>query len=414
MPSKRDDAGTAVVVAGIGVACGLGHGKQALRDGLYEARDVFSPLQRPGREAAPGARSFIGVEMPDPAEVLPPRVARTSGLSGRVAAAVIDEAWRDAGLDAVAPERIGLVVGGSNLMTREMLLARDSYAERLAYLPPRFGHAFLDTDICGLCTSAFPIRAFAHTVGAASASGAVAVLMAAEAVRSGRADACIALGAMQDLSSFDLQGLRAMGAMGSDRFAEQPGRACRPMDADRDGFIYGEASAALVVTCADGPAAAGRGYGVLLGGAQVTDGSRGPEPNGEGQQRAARTALAAAGLEARDIDYVNGHATGTPQGDDTELETYRALGLEHAWINATKSIVGHGLSAAGTIELAAVLIQMRDGRLHATRNLERPLDDAFRWVGPATVPHRIRQALKLSFGFGGTDVAIVVQSPEAD
>jgi malonyl-ACP decarboxylase len=136
-----------------------------------------------------------------------------------------------------------------------------------------------------------------------------------------------------------------------------------------------------------------------------------PEPNSAGQVRAANLALAEAGLTVADIDTVNGHATSTPNGDDTELETYRALGLEHARINATKSILGHGLSAAGAIEVAAVLIQIEEGRLHPTRNLETPLDPRFGWVGAKPEAHAIRHALKFSFGFGGVDTALVIGAP---
>lgn len=400
----------AVAVTGLGVACGFGHGKAAFRKGLFEAPNLFSELKRSGREAAAGEAPFIGVEMPDPPEVLPPRLARTATFSSRVALSVLDEAWKDAGLDGVDPQRIGLVVGGTNLMAREQANAASDYAAKLAYVPPRHGHMFLDTDLCGLATAAYPIRGFALTVGAASASGAVAIIEAMAAIRSGRVDVCIALGALQDLSAYDLHAMRSLGAMGSARFGGEPDKASRPMDAEHDGFLYGEACAALVL-CRDDLAPGGKVYGHMLGAGHVADGSRGPEPNSAGQVRAARLALAEAGLTAVDIDYVNGHATGTPTGDETELETYRTLCLQHSRINATKSILGHGLSAAGAIEVAAVLIEMQEGRLHPTRNLANPLDPGFNWVGAEAVSHEIRHALKFSFGFGGVDTALVIGAP---
>jgi malonyl-ACP decarboxylase len=401
-----------VAVTGIGVASGLGHGKAAFRKGLFEAPDIFSFLARQGREPAKGEPRFIGVEMPEPPAVLPPRLARTASFSARVALSVLQEAWQDGKLDDVDPERIGLVVGGSNLMSREQVIAAQDYSERLAYVPPRHGHMFLDTDICGLCTSTFPVRGFAYSLGAASASGAVAIIQAREALLAGRVDVCIALGALQDLSAHDLHAMRSLGAMGSMRFADRPDRACRPMDADRDGFIYGEACAALVLRRQD---AASREniYGTIVGAGLVADGARGPEPNSAGQVRAAKIALAEAGLSASDVDYVNGHATGTPAGDDAECETYRTIGLRQARINATKSVLGHGLSAAGAIETAAVLIQMREGRLHPTRNLEKPLDTRFNWVEADAAAHDIRRALKFSFGFGGIDAALVLEAPGA-
>ncbi|MGE5514821.1 MAG: beta-ketoacyl synthase N-terminal-like domain-containing protein [Bacteroidota bacterium] len=399
-----------IVFAGIGVASGLGYGKASLIDGLLAGRDVFSVLARPGRQAPDGSTAFIGVEMPEPPEaspeLLPKRVARTAGFGARVAIAVLDEAWREAGLDAVAPDRIGLVVGGSNLFSREQLLMAQDYAGRLAFVPPRAGHVLLDTETCGLAASTFAIRGFAHTVGAASASGSVAVIQAAEAIRSGRVDACIALGALQDVSYLDLLGMRAMGAMGSARFADQPGRACRPFDSDHDGFLYGEGCAALVLRRAD---QGGLGYGSLIGAAHIADGQRGPEPDGDGQRRAILLALRQAGLDAADIDTISAHATSTPKGDEVEAATLRALGLDHAWVTAAKSVLGHGLSAAGAIEIAALLLQMRAGRLHATRNLDNPHEPALRHVRGQPQPHVVRHALKLAFGFGGVDTALVIR-----
>ena len=397
---------TAAVI-GMGAACGFGHGKAALRDGLFSDRNLFSTLKREGREAAIGEAPFLGIEMPEPDHVLPPRVARTASFGSRVGLSVLAEAWTEAALENVDPERIGLVVGGSNLCSREQALAAREYADRLSYVPPRHGHMFLDTDLCGLCTSAFPIRGFSQTVGAASASGSVAIIEALNSIRSGRVDVCIALGALQDLSGYDLHAMRALGAMGSTRFADKPEQACRPMDIRHDGFLYGEACAALVLCRTDLPSVA-RPYGQIIGAGHVADGTRGPEPSTAGQVRAARLALEDAGLSASDIDYVNGHATSTPTGDLAELESYRTLGLHHARINATKSIIGHGLSAAGAIEVVATLLQMNEGRLHPTRNLKEPLDPDFDWVTSKPVDHRIQNALKFSFGFGGIDTALVI------
>ena len=401
------------IITGIGVATALGFGKQAFQDGLYTPRNVFGVMRRPGRQFPDSSSAFLGAELPEPPDLLPGRVARTTGLTGRVAVAVIDEAWREAGLGDLEPETIGLVIGGSNVQAREHVLMQHAYSERLPFLSPHYGYGFLDTDLCGLCSSAFPIRGFAYTLGGASASGALAVLHAADAVRSGRVQACIALGALQDLSYFECQALRTLGAMGSGRFATEPDRACRPFDRDRDGFIFGESAAALVVRKRDGSAGAASSYGSIAGGAHIADGTRGPEPSLAGEVRAIQLALAQAGLRAGQIDYVNAHGTGSPLGDDTELAAYREAGLTHARINATKSIIGHGLSAAGAVELAAVLIQMRQGRLHATRNLDAPIDPSFHWVAGAAEPSAIRNALKLSLGFGGIDAAVVLCAPEA-
>ncbi|MBL4837427.1 MAG: hypothetical protein JKY34_07595 [Kordiimonadaceae bacterium] len=411
MPNQHNSKAP-LAVTGIGAACGAGFGKTALKEALFGTKNLFSFLERPGRQSDKQDTPFIGIELPEsPPTILPARIERTVGLSGRVAVSVLHEAWHEANLDGVDPKRIGLIVGGSGLNSREQALAATAYSKRPAFIPPRYGHVFLDTEVGSICTSAFPIRGFYNTVGAASASGLVATLQAMQAVQSGQVDVCIALGALQDLSLFDLQGMRAMGAMGSARFKDAPQKASRPMSQDHDGFIYGEACAALVIERLDSSRAH---YGILAGGAQVVDGNRGPEPNSKSQQKAAHMALQKAGLQVEDIDYVNGHATGTPLGDKTELETYKELGLEKAWVNTTKSILGHGLSAAGAIELAAVLLQMREGQLHPCNNLNPALDTSLKWVGPAPQPHKIQNALKFSFGFGGINTALALKAPSSE
>lgn len=396
MPAETPDP----VVTGIGVATGYGYGKRALLDGLLSGRDIFTTLSRPGRAPVPGQSPFIGIELPDPPAVLPPRVARITGLGGQVATVVLHEAWHEAGLDDVDPERIGLIVGGSNLHGRAALAAHADFAEGRRLVSPHLAYMMFDSDLCGLCSSTFGIRGFAHTVGAASASGAVAVLQAAAAIRSGRVDACIALGALQDISAVELRAFQALGVLAE---AEQtPGDACRPFDRRRRGFVFGEACAALVLS------RDGSGYG-RVSGAQSITGHRGPEPSLDGERKAIALALQSAGVAASQIDYVNAHATGTPAGDDTEAAAIMAAGLDRAWVNASKSLLGHGIAAAGAVELAATLLQMRAGRLHATRNLTHPIDGP-RFVRDAPVACAVRHAVSLSFGFGGIETAIVVQA----
>ena len=155
-------------------------------------------------------------------------------------------------------------------------------------------------------------------------------------------------------------------------------------------------------------------YGRIAGTAHIADGRRGPDPSLEGELRAIGMALDAAGISAAEIAYVNAHGTGTPLGDDTEAAAYLAAGLEPAYINATKSIIGHGIASAGAVEVAATLLQMRAGRLHPTRNLDDPINPDLRWVRGQPVACAVKSALSLSFGFGGIDTAIVLCAPESE
>lgn len=409
------------VVSGVGVTSAIGQGKAAFLPALLAGQHRFDVMHRPGRQrpvpdgaaADVGqARGFLGAEIPALSipESISRSLLRTASFSGQVALATLYEAWEDAGLDRVARERIGLVVGGSNFQQRELVLAHDSYRGRETFLRPTYGMSFMDSDVCGMCTEVFGIRGMAYTVGGASASGQLAVLEAIHAVESGRVDVCIAMGALMDLSYWECQGFRSLGAMGSDRYADEPARACRPFDRDRDGFIFGEACGVVVVERLASAERSGHSpYASLSGWAMGMDANRNPNPSVEGEVAAIKGALARAGLSAADIDYVNPHGTGSTIGDITELDTFRQCGLAHAYLNATKSIIGHGLSAAGVVELIAVLLQMKAGSLHPTRNLDNPFDTTFKWVGSEAVSHSVENALNLSMGFGGINTAVCIQ-----
>lgn len=404
-----------ILVDGIGVTASIGQGRDAFAAALLGGEHRFAPMRRPGRQrpgAGEGDAAFIGAEIDAlqlPASIHPSKV-RNASWSAQVALATLHEAWHDAGLDAVDPERIGLVVGGSNVQQRELAQTMLGYRDRVEFLRPTYAMSFMDTDLCGLCSETFGIRGLAITVGGASASGQLATIQAIEAVRSGQVDACIALGALMDLSFYECQALRSLGAMGSDRFAHDPALACRPFDRDRDGFIFGEACGAVVVRREGTARPDGTPpYAALTGWAMAWDANRNPNPSLDGESTVIRKALAMAGLDAGSIDYVNPHGTASLVGDETELAALRACGLDGAWINATKSLVGHGLSAAGLVELIAIMLQMRAGRLHPTRNLQNPIDAGFRWVGAAPVDHQVEHALNMSMGFGGINTAVCLQ-----
>jgi malonyl-ACP decarboxylase len=401
-----------MIFSGCGVTTAVGQGKEAVCAALLDGAHAFDVMRRPGRQRD---SNFIGAEIGrlDLPESIPQRAVRGASWSANVALATLAEAHADARLGEVDPERIGLVVGGSNFQQRELFATYDSYATGPRFLRPSYALSFLDTDLCGLCTQLFGIRGFAMTVGGASASGQLAVVQAIQAVQAGTVDVCIALGALMDLSFKELHALRSAGALGSERFAQDPAAACRPFDRDRDGFIYGEACGAVVVESAAHARARGvGGYAEVSGWAVTMDGNRGADPSLDGETRVIRAALRAARLDAAQVDYVNPHGTGSRLGDETELAALAACGLSHARINATKSIVGHGLSAAGVVELVATLLQMRAGRLHPSRNCDSPMSRDFNWVGNKEVPCDVRTALKLSFGFGGINTALCLRRGE--
>lgn len=394
------------VVTGMGVVSAIGQGKGAFTDALLAGRSAFGVMQRPGRQRD---SAYLGAEI---GEVVPPpgiprQTLRAASLSAQVALAVLQEAWTEARLSDVDPRRIGLVVGGSNVQQRELTQIHEKNRDSAEFLRPTYALTFMDSDLCGFCTAHFGIRGLAFTVGGASASGQLAILQAAQAVLTGQVDVCIALGALMDLSHWECRGLRAIGAMGSDRYADEPALACRPFDRDHDGFIFGESCGAVVIESRSSSQRRGVSpYAALRGWGMAMDGNRNSDPSLEGETYAIRTAMAASGWSAAQVDYVNPHGTGSVVGDETELRALRDCGLDGAFLNATKSLVGHGLSAAGTVEVIATLLQMQAGRLHPTRNLENPIDESMNWVKNEAIDHPADRALTLSMGFGGINTAL--------
>lgn len=400
--------GPEFLVTGVGVTSAIGCGKDAFISHLLDGAHAFRVMERPGRQ---NGSAYLGAELP-PLEgdrETDPRILRTASFSSQVALLTLAEAWRDACLEEIAPTRIGLIVGGCNFQQREQSLIRERYSERPEYLRPTYGMSFMDTDLSAICLARFPIRGMAHTLGGASASGQLAVIEAIEAVASGRVDACIALGPLMDLSHWELRALKSLGAMGSDRYADRPAEACRPFDLARDGFIFGECCGAVVVERARAREPQ-RLYGRLAGWAVALDGNRNPDPSLEGEKAAIVGATERAGYAVSTIDYVNLHGTGSSKGDAIEIDAIRSCGLGAARLNATKSLIGHGLTAAGAVEVVATLLQMRCGRLHPTRNLEDPLDPSLNWVRSETVTHSTQRALTLSFGFGGVYTALCIEN----
>lgn len=405
-----------LLITGLGITTPIGQGAYDVTSAMLAGEQNFSLMKREGRQyidCEGKSSQFIGAEISflKIPESICQKTIRTASFSTKVALTVIHEAWMDAKLDQLESDRIGLVVGGSNFQQREQILKHEKYAGRQAFLNPIYAMAFMDTDLCALASEVFGIKGMANTVGAASASGQVAIIQAAAAVNAGLVDACIVVGALMDLSYWECQAFTSAGAMGSFNFANLPNLASRPFDKNRDGFIYGENCGAIVIErassakrCVDSPYAKIAGWGLSL------DANRHPNPCSEGQKIATRKALDMASLNPEQIDYINTHGTGSKVGDETEIRTIHDSGLSHAWLNTSKSIVGHGLSAAGTVETVLILLQMKAQKLHPCMNLKEPICDRAKFVPSEAIEHSIKHALNLSFGFGGVSSALCLMS----
>lgn len=399
-----------ILITGIGITSSIGQGKKEFISSLIKGKHNFSVMQREGRQKE---TNFIGAEIPNLSylERFPRKVLRTISLSSKVALVTLDEAWNEARLDEVDPTKIGIIFGGNNFQQRELIQVNERYKEKLNCITPIYGLSFMDSDICGLCTEQFGIKGAAFTVGAASASGQVAIIQAANMIKAGQVDVGIVVGTLMDISYIECQAFRNLGAMGTDKYENNPELACRPFDKDRDGFIYGESCGVIVLERGDSVSSRNVGaYAKIRGCSMVMDGNRNPNPSYEGEVKVIKNVLEQSNLLPSQIKYVNPHGTGSLIGDEIELKAIKECNLSHSYINATKSIIGHGLTAAGTVETIATILQMKESCLHPTRNLENPIDTQFNWVTNKPISTDIDYALSLSFGFGGVNTAICLEN----
>ncbi|OLR94830.1 beta-ketoacyl synthase N-terminal-like domain-containing protein [Actinokineospora bangkokensis] len=404
---------TGAAVVGTGVVGAAGTDVAGFTAALAAGRSAITatPLG-PAAELGPWS---LADALSDAPEDLRGRALRAAGRAPRPVAAAVGaavQAWVAAGCPDLPGDRVGVVVAGHNLTDRYTHDLAARYADRPHHLPARFALHALDSDHLGTLSEVLGATGEGWVAGAASASGTVGVVHGARLVAAGLVDCCVVVGALTELTPWHRRGFAVLGALAADD--GDPAGACRPFDADRRGFVPGEAAAALVL---ESPASAARRgaevAAVVAGTALGLDANRLADPDAGGQARVVRAALAAAGTTADRLDYVCAHATASRLGDATEARALRAVlgaAAGRPWVNATKGLTGHCLSAAGVLAAVATVAQMGGGFVHPNANLRTPLDDRLRFVGATAEPAGIRWALSTGFGFGGANAAVVLRA----
>ena len=323
------------------------------------------------------------------------------------------EAWIGARLHdiSIPSERLGIVVAGHNLTQCFQYGLFNKFQKNPEYLTPTYALHYMDTDYLGTLSEIFGINGEGFTAGGASASGNVGIIKAFQMIQLGIVDACMVTGPLVELSPMDLQGFYNIGAMGERKFKDNPEKACRPFDKEREGFIYGQASGCLIMESQK--SALARGVSILaemLAGVLVLDGNRLSNPSVEGEARAMEHALKQARISAGEVDYLNAHGSSSPLGDETEVSAIKRVfynDLTELWINSSKSITGHCLCSAGVVEAISTIIQMSDGFIHPNLNLENPIDEECKFSGGISIDEPINIAMSNSFGFGGINTSII-------
>ena len=329
-----------------------------------------------------------------------------------------DEALRDAGLDgdaldAEAKDRVGVVFGSGQGGLQTFQEQTRAYLQGGARkLSPFFVPMMITNIAAGVISIRHGFRGPNHCVVSACATGNHNLADGMEAIRRGEADVVVCGGSEAAVCELGLGGFAAMRAMSTRN--DSPETASRPFDASRDGFVMGEGAGALVLESAEHAERRGaRIYAELrsVGASGDAYHMTAPHPEGLGARLAMERALASAGLAIEDVDTVNMHGTSTPLGDAAESAAIRTVFGAHAdrlTPTSTKSMTGHLLGAAGTVEAIACVLSIRDGVVPPTINFTTPDPDCdLPYALNAPVRRTVDVALNNAFGFGGHNTTAV-------
>ena len=391
---------TRIVVSGLGVVSPYGAGVKTFWAGLAAGTCAIRPITLIETD---GFRSRIAAEVPaDTVAGLGVSARRTR--ADRLGLAAAREALADAVLSARDRAETALVVGavGGGMFEGEEWYWEETRSGRPS---PRITalRSILPCTHAETLGFRLGLGGPKETVVMACASGAAAIALGADLIREGAAS-CALVGGVDSLTRICFMGFNALRLLDPE--------PCRPFDRDRKGMSIGEAAAFLVLEDAERCRARGaRHHGELLGAAVTTDAHHvtAPHPEGEGMVRAMTLALRAAQVAPHEIGYVNAHGTGTLQNDRTEaLALARVFGAGRVLVSSTKSLVGHTMAAAGSLEAVATLLTLQHGLVPPTAHLEHvdpeiPFDCVPRVAREAP----LEGALSNSFGFGGQNVSLI-------
>ena len=411
-----------VVVTGLGLVTPLADGVEASWSRILEGRSGGKPISGFDTE---GLATTYACEVPlgdgtdgtfHADSYMAPKEQRkvdTFILFGMAAAqqAVEDAGWQPE--DAESLERTGVLIGsgigGLNSIANTAVMMEEKGPRRVS---PFFVPGALINLISGQVSIRYGFKGPNHSVVTACSTGAHAIGDAMRLIKYGDADVMVAGGAEAAICKIGIAGFNACKALSTKR-ADDPAKASRPYDADRDGFVMGEGAGIVVLEEYEHAKARGAkiycevvGYGLSGDAYHITA----PSEDGEGGERSMRAALKSAGLEPSDIDYINAHGTST-MADTIELGAVERLLGDHAGnvtMSSTKSATGHLLGAAGAIEAIFSILAIRDQTCPPTINLDNPAVETPLDLAPNTKRERkVDYALSNSFGFGGTNASVI-------
>ncbi len=404
-----------VVVTGVGAVTPLGTGVDVFWPRILAGESGIRRIEQ--IDPTPYTTQIAG-EVPDfeVTDWLDKKDARRMDKFLHYAVASASMALTDSGIDLTEDLRnefgvlIGSGIGGLGIMYEQTKFIHEGKPDRVS---PFFVPYMIADMASGIVSILNDLRGPNHCVVSACSTGANAIGDAFEIIKRGDAVAMLAGGAEAPVNDIGVAGFCACRAMTGRN--DEPTRASRPFDRDRDGFVMGEGSAVLVLEDRNHALARGAkiyaeviGYGFSADAHHITA----PHPEGRGAAKSMRMALRKAGLEPSAIDYINAHGTSTPVGDPMEVEAVKTVFGDHAYklaVSSTKSMHGHTLGAAGAIESLICILAMRDGVMPPTINLEnQDTDPGINHVPNVPQKRELNYVLNNSFGFGGHNVSLIL------
>jgi len=409
-----------VVVTGLGALTPIGNTVEEFWAGLTAGRSGIGPITRFDTTGYP-TRIAGEVKGFDELKYVEKKEARRLDPFLKYAIACSVMAVEDAGLDTgkVDGTRFGVLIGSGIGGITTLLDGQDTLRERGPDRVSPFIIPMLIVNMAaGLVSMRFGAKGPNSSVVTACATGNHALGDAMRIIQRDEADVMIAGGAEAIIVPLTIAGFSAMKAMSTRN--DEPQRASRPFDADRDGFVCGEGGGIVILESLEHARARdARIYGEIIGYAATADAHHmtAPDPEGDGAARAMRAALRDAGLEAPEVAYINAHGTSTPYNDKFETMAIKRVFGEHAHrlaVSSTKSMTGHLLGAAGGVEAIATLLALHHGVLPPTINYDTPDPECdLDYVPNQARKQDIEVALSNAFGFGGTNATLVFRKYRA-
>ncbi|HET6859841.1 MAG TPA: beta-ketoacyl-ACP synthase II [Streptomyces sp.] len=404
-----------VVVTGRGVVSPLGLSWPETWANLLDGRSGIGRLTGIETQDLPVR---IGGEIKDfdPEAYLPRKIARRMDRSVQLGLVAAEEAVRDSGLDITADlaPRVAVVLGSASGPTRSSVAAQEALAQRGPRAVSPFFFATSSVDAAaGEVSLRFGLQGSSTCMTTACATGSTCLGEAMRMIRLGVADVVIAGGLDDSITRLDINGAAMSQALS--RRNDDPQKACRPFDKARDGFVMSAGAGVVVLESEEHALQRGArihaelaGYGATTDAYHVTA----PHPEGLPAQRAARQALADAGVTPADVGYINAHGTSTPKNDTTEVKVIRSVFGDRAEsipISSIKSMTGHMLGAAGAVEAIAAMEAIKTGQVPPTINCDDPEDPGLNFVAHKAQTHAVDVAVSNSFGFGGHNAVLVLR-----